>query len=69
MLVSFVLRLRSEDLERGRLAGRIEHVPSGHQQAFDDLGEVATFCLEFGSGQPAIPEPRRLGAPDGIEST
>lgn len=64
MLVSFVLRMRSEDLERGLLTGRIEHVASGDQHAFRDLDEVAAFCLETAAGQPDLPTPR--GTPDGI---
>lgn len=62
MLVSFVLRLRSEDLERGLLTGRIEHVASGQQHAFTDLSQVADFCRATAATPSAIPEPRRLGA-------
>lgn len=62
MHISFVLRMRSEDLQRGHLTGRIEHVPSGYQQAFSDLDDVARFCVEFTATAPTIPEPRRLGA-------
>lgn len=66
VLVSFVLRIRSEDLERGLLTGRIEHVASGTQHAFRDLDDVAAFCHDVTSAQPALPAP--LASPDGIGS-
>lgn len=69
VLVSFVLRLRSEELERGCVVGRIEHVASGRQQAFADLDEVARFCLDTIGGPSGIPEPRGLDAREGVEPT
>lgn len=69
MLVSFVLRMRSEDLERGRFTGRIEHVASGYQQAFRDFDEVAAFCRQVAAAPTDIPAPRGRGTPDGIGST
>lgn len=59
MLVSFVLRLRPDQLALGRLVGEVEDVESGRQQGLRDLAELVEFCRQaassYGVGQ-AVPD-------------
>ena len=59
MLVSFVLRLRPDQLAYGRVVGEVEDVESGRQQGLRDVWELVEFCCQavssYGVG-PAVPD-------------
>ena len=44
VLVSFVLRLRSDHLARGRLVGEVEDVESGAVHPLRGTAELVAFC-------------------------
>lgn len=45
---AFVVQLREQaDVERGRWAGRIEHVTSGHATHFQSLEELVAFVAKI----------------------
>lgn len=48
VLVSFVLRLRPDQLAAGRLVGQVEEVESGRTRSVRDAGELLQFCAEAG---------------------
>jgi len=48
VIVSFVLRLRAEELAEGRITGEMEEVVSGERRAIRSLDEVNMFCIECG---------------------
>lgn len=49
MLLSYVLRLRSEFLADRRLVGEVENVASGECRAVGSVEEVVSFCVETGA--------------------
>lgn len=51
VLVSFVLRLRPDQLALGRIVGQIEDVASGHSCGLRDVAELVEFCCGAASLQ------------------
>ena len=59
VLVSFVLRLRHDQLVLGRLVGEVEDVESGLQHGLRDVTELIEFCCRAASSYgvgPAVPD-------------
>lgn len=50
VLVSFVLRLRADQLADGRLVGEVEEVGSGRTCFVRSGAELAQFCADFEGG-------------------
>lgn len=46
--MSFVLRLRQEDLVKGQLVGEMEAVSSGERRAIRNIDDMTAFCTEKG---------------------
>ena len=59
---AFVVQFRTEtDVERGRVAGRVEHVVSGQATHFSSLEELLAFMARVLATVRAPPRRRRLG--------
>ncbi len=57
---AFVVQFRTEtELERGRMAGRVEHVRSGQAQHFCSLEDLAAFFARVLAEVRAPPRRRR----------
>lgn len=46
VLISFVLRLRPDQLALGQLVGEVEDVESGRQQGLRSVMELLEFCCQ-----------------------
>lgn len=46
MVISYVLRVRPESLDEGRVVGEVEAVASGQRSAVRSIGQVLAFLVE-----------------------
>lgn len=56
MLVSYMLRLRTEGLRYGSFAGEVEAVASGHRMALASVEQLLAFVAETGDEEAARTE-------------
>lgn len=55
VLLSFVLRLRPDQLAAGRLVGSVEQVDSGRTRSIRNPDELVHFCAEAGLASAGNP--------------
>jgi hypothetical protein len=60
MFVSYVIRLRPEQLHRGLFAGEIEAVASGHCEHVDSAAQMEEFMLRTMTSEMATAIEARL---------
>lgn len=51
MFISYVIRLRADELDRGRLVGEIEGVATGQRFTVRSSEQLLAFVMETGSSE------------------
>ena len=52
MLISYVLRLRSDELAAGRVVGEVEAVANGHRFVVRSLDQLLAFLIDSNGDGP-----------------
>jgi hypothetical protein len=52
VLVTLVIRLVAEELAKGEVIGRVEHVGSGEHATVHGLEELVSFARRYAAGDP-----------------
>jgi hypothetical protein len=64
MVISYVLRVRPESLDEGRIVGEVEAVASGQRSAVRSIEQVLAFLVETAEDEVLRSRVARLG-PEG----